>query len=214
MNNIEQFNQKGYCIVKSAISDELRDFVSQYTLFDELQDFSPDKVQVQGAHAKYADPAMETVLLHLHKTMEENTGLALFPTYSYYRVYRNGDELAPHTDRPSCEISCTLCFNYSYDDENFKWPIFMDGSEVILEPGDMVIYRGCDLKHWRNKFDPKELAWHIQGFFHYVDQNGPYSEFKYDRRPHVGYLSPQSSVTHNKPKKNYITYTDNKNAIL
>jgi len=214
MTNSEKFSKYGYCVIESAISKELRDFVTQYTLFDELQNFNPDLVQVQGAHSKYGDPAMETMLLHLHKTMEENTGLKLQPTYSYYRVYRNGDELIPHLDRPSCEISCTLCFNYSYNDTMFQWPIFIEGNEVVLKPGDIVLYRGCDLRHWRNKLELSESAWHVQGFFHYVDQNGPHSEFKYDKRPHVGYVNSSQEANNNKTKKRYITYTDNKNAIL
>lgn len=191
MTNQEIFKDKGYCIVKNAISEELRDFVTQYALFDEMQDFAPEGVgrQVQNAHSKYADPAMEVVLLHLHKTMEENTGLKLFPTYSFYRVYRPGDDLKIHKDRPSCEISCTLCFNYSYDDSKYQWPIYMNGNPVSLNPGDMVVYRGCDLDHWRDVFDIDEDVWHVQGFFHYVDQNGPYSDYKYDKRSTIGEAS-------------------------
>lgn len=182
------FKEKGYCVVKNAISAELRDFVTQYALFDEMQGYSPEGQgrQVERAHSKYADPAMETVLLHIHKTMEDHTGLSLFPTYSYYRVYRPGDDLKVHKDRPSCEISATMCFNYSYDDTTYKWPIYMDGKEVVLSPGDMVIYRGCELEHWRNLFDLEQDVWHVQGFFHYVDRNGPYADYKYDKRNSIG----------------------------
>lgn len=204
--NVDKFKKSGYCLVKSAISDELRDFITQYALFDEMQDFSPDGQQVPNAHSKYADPAMESLLLVLHKVMEENTGLELYPTYSFYRVYRKGDELTPHTDRPSCEISCTLCFNYSYDKSEFTWPIFMDGHKVELEPGDMVIYRGCDLSHWREPFNTKDdNAWHVQGFFHYVDARGPYTDYKFDQRIQIGELKNQKkSVSNQIPK--YITY--------
>jgi len=199
LETVEKFKKDGYCIVKSAISDELRDFVTQYALFDEMQDFSPDGQQVPAAHSKYGDPAMESMLIHLHKIMEENTGLDLFPTYSFYRVYRKGDELTIHKDRPSCEISCTLCLNHSYDRKDYKWPIYMDGNKADLEPGDMVIYRGCDLDHWRDPFDiDDDNAWHVQGFFHYVDANGPYLEYKFDKRFSIGEVDSrkkQSTVT-------------------
>jgi hypothetical protein len=211
MNHLDNFNQYGYCIIKSAISEELRDFVTQYALFDEQQNFLAEKdtimqgAQVPDAHSKYADPAMETMLLHLHKIMQDSTGLKLHPTYSYYRVYRPGDKLEAHTDRPSCEISATLCFNYSYESNTYRWPIFMEGNRVDLEPGDMVIYKGCDLTHWRNQFNiADEQAWHVQGFFHYVDANGPHAEHKYDSRPNVGTLVSAREKTVNKP---YITYT-------
>lgn len=200
MDSVEIFKEKGYCLVKNSISNELRDFITQYALFDEMQDFNPDPQQVVGAHAKYADPAMESMLLALHKTMEENTGLTLFPTYSFYRVYRPGDVLTSHIDRPSCEISATMCFNYSYDDTEFNWPIFVDDSRVVLNPGDMVIYRGCDLKHWREEFKhTDENAWHVQGFFHFVDANGPYTNYKYDKRNLIG-----EKKINKQPTKSYL----------
>jgi hypothetical protein len=137
--------------------------------------------------------------------MEKTTGLTLHPTYSYYRVYAPGDILERHKDRESCEISCTLCFNYEYTD--YEWPIYMDGTPVVLEPGDMVVYRGCDLDHWREPFDIKDLdAWQVQGFFHYVDANGPNADFKYDRRESIGYKEKKTStVKPNTPS--YIEYT-------
>jgi hypothetical protein len=182
------FKDKKYSIVRSVISDELRDFVTQYALFDEMQDFNLEKGdgQVPNAHSKYGDPAMETVLLNLKNPMEETTGLELLPTYSYYRVYRKGDDLKPHTDRPSCEVSATLCFNYSYDDNVYNYPIFVEGKEIILKPGDMVVYRGLELSHWRESMNVGADDWQVQGFFHYVDANGPYAEWQNDKRNTVG----------------------------
>ncbi len=215
MNN-DFFNKNGYVIVKSAISQELRDFVTQYALFDEMQDFTPEKKlrgkeysQVAEAHSKYGDPAMESLLLHMHPLMEANTGLRLYPTYSYYRVYRDGDDLQPHVDRPSCEISATICLNYNYDNKDC-WPIYMDGSEVKLYPGDMVIYRGCDLKHWRNSFEVGTDVWQVQAFLHFVNADGPYSEFKFDRRESIGMVDrPNIQIGQDQPshQKNYIIFT-------
>jgi hypothetical protein len=203
MENKNFFKEKGYCVVKSSIDNDLRDFITQYSLFDEMRNFEADTQQVVGAHAKYADPVMETMLLKLLPLMENNTGLELDPTYSFYRVYRPGHELTVHKDRPSCEISCTLCFNYSYENSTYSWPIFMDGNKVEQLPGDLVIYRGCDLEHWRDKFDINDSeAWHVQGFFHYVDKNGPYADYKFDQRETLGLPKNQNVI-----QKNYIKFT-------
>jgi hypothetical protein len=205
--NINFFKNNSYCIIKNAISEELINFITQYALFDEMQNFNPDSEQVVGAHSRYADPAMETMLLHLHSLMEAHTGLALEPTYSFYRVYRPDDELVTHKDRPSCEISCTLCINYDYADADYSWPIFMDGNKVILNPGDLVIYRGCDLSHWRDKFIGVDTDWHIQGFFHYVDKNGPNADWKFDKRSSIGELAKKKNL--NQPSnKTYIHFTN------
>jgi len=169
-----------------------------------MQDYTPDTEQVTGAHSKYADPAMESLLLQLHTIMEQHTGLTLYPTYSFYRVYRDGDALEPHVDRPSCEISATVCFNYSYSKDEYSWPIIIDNNSVDLLPGDMAIYRGCDLTHSREKFTCKD-NWHVQGFFHYVDANGPFVQHKFDKRNSVG--EKDKSSQDRTPFKNYIRYT-------
>jgi len=211
MDNLNNFNKHGYCVIKSAISEELRDFVTQYALFDEQQHFDDRETssydwQVPIAHSRYADPAMETMMLHLQKIVQENTGLELYPTYSYYRVYRPGNILKAHLDRPSCEISVTLCFNYSYDSNTYQWPLFIEDNPVVLEPGDIAIYRGCELQHWRSEFkNHDENAWHVQGFFHYVNVNGPHKECKFDTRPQVGMM--RENLKKRTVNKSYITYT-------
>lgn len=207
-----EFKKNKYCIVESGLSPETIKLITQYALFDEMQKFSPEngQQQVPGAHSRYADPMMESLLLALHPVIEKNTGLKLHPTYSYYRVYRPGDELKIHKDRESCEISLTLSFEYDYLGETNPWPIFIDGNPISLSPGQMAIYRGIDLNHWREKFEAPEGSWHVQAFLHYVDVNGEYPEFKYDKRPSVGFLDKNKSnndATKNINKKSYIEYT-------
>lgn len=204
----QNFKDNGYCLVKSVVSDELKEFITQYALFDELQnlDIGGDWM-VPTAHSKFGDPAMETLLLKFQPILEEQTGLELIPTYSYFRVYRNGDELAPHQDRDACEISCTVSFDYSYSNNDFQWPIFMDGNPLIMDPGDLVVYRGIDLKHWREKLvHPDDSVWHVQGFFHYVNANGPHKDQAYDCRPGVGHPSHKKQID-NRPQKSYLEYT-------
>ena len=85
------------------------------------------------------------------KKYKKNTVVILAggSAYSYARIYKNGDVLARHKDRYSCEISTTL--NLGGD----SWPIYLDptgkqgqaGIKVDLEPGDMLIYSGCELEH-------------------------------------------------------------------
>lgn len=195
--------KNGYTVVKNVISKEICDLVCQYAIFDELQNFSPDVAQVIGAHSKYADPLMESILLKIQSVVEAHTKLHLYPTYSFYRVYRNGDELKIHKDRSSCEISATLCFGYNY--KEMPWPIYMNNNSVSLNAGDMVIYKGCELDHWRKKLTIDDAKWHIQGFFHYVDSHGQYKDYKYDKRNYIG-ETEKNNKTYNIPK--YITYTN------
>jgi hypothetical protein len=118
--------------------------------------------------------------------MEKESGLKLTETYSYARIYKKGDELKKHKDRYSCEISTTL--NLGGDD----WSIFLEpsgeegkeGIEVKLEAGDMLMYRGCELEHWRKPFEGKDCG---QVFLHYNDNNGKDAKTnKFDGRPMIG----------------------------
>jgi hypothetical protein len=208
-NSVEEFEKKRYIFVPNAIDLKLVNFITQYALFDEMQEFSPESssAQVPGAHSKYADPAMETLLLTLQPLIEEKTGLTLFPTYSYHRVYRNGDKLDRHTDRNSCEISATVCFNFSYEKSEYRWPIYIDGTPIYMNPGDIAIYHGMELNHWREPFVYPEEAWHVQAFIHYVDVNGSNVKFKFDERETVGML--KQNMKPSQIKKSYIQYVGN-----
>ena len=140
--------------------------------------------QVLGAYSCYGDIMMEMLLVNMHALMEKNTGLRLQPNYSYARIYKTGHLLERHKDRLSCEISTTL--NLGGD----PWPIYlepsgregMNGLKVDLNPGDMLIYRGMDLEHWREPFQGSEC---VQVFLHYNDVNNP-NAVPYDGRPHLG----------------------------
>lgn len=204
---MNDFLKNKYYIVKNAVDPTVRDLVTQYALFDEMQDFSPEKEvmpgaeQVAEAHAKYSDPLMESILIYLQPIIEKEIEIQLYPTYSYFRVYRKNDKLDAHIDRESCEISATVCFNFSYDINNYSWPIFMEGQRMIQYPGDILIYRGCELSHWRDLFDCSDNDWQVQGFFHYVNAEGPFREFRFDRRPSLGHIEKKTKIKNglNKP---------------
>ena len=203
-----------YHVIKKAINYELANFIFNYFLLKrDAVDFMyknnitydtgmfgtwTDK-QIPNTFSCYADPVMETLLVKVLPTMQQETGLNLIPTYSYARLYKNGDELRRHKDRPSCEISTTI--NLGGD----PWPIFIDGTgadtvideykkihkpnapegtKVLLEVGDMLVYSGCELEHWREPFEGNVCG---QVFLHYNHVNGPFAEKnRFDKRPMLG----------------------------
>ena len=119
-----------------------------------------DDDQIPNTYSHYADLVMEVLLAELLPLMMKKTGLKLTPNYSYARIYKKGDELKRHKDRFSCEISTTL--NLGGD----PWPIFLEpsgkkgmkGVKINLKPGDMLVYSGCELEHWREKFKGKSCG--------------------------------------------------------
>ena len=144
-----------------------------------------------GADASQGDVFMDSLLVELLPRAEEICRLKLFPTYSYFRVYKRGDYLVTHTDRESCEISLSLCLGYEAEG---PWPIILESPggtvSIELQPGDGLLYRGMECPHWREPFQGERAA---QVFLHYVDQNGPFAEWKFDERPALRFRRPQKT---------------------
>ena len=135
----------------------------------------------------------------LTPAVEEATGKRLFPSYAYFRTYQQGDVCKVHIDRPSCEHSMSLTLAYADDqewslcvgerewttDEMRKHPItkgFDDEpfARFPMKPGDALIYKGVDYRHGR--VDPNPNRWSAHMFLHWVDQDGPYAEWAFDKQ--------------------------------
>ena len=203
-----------YQVIKGAVSYELANFIFNYFLLkrDAVEFMYKNNIvhengmlgtwtdtQIPNTYSHYADPVMETLLVKVLPKMKQETGLDLIPTYSYARAYKKGDTLHRHKDRPSCEISTTI--NLGGD----PWPIFIDGTgannvinerqnlvkpsapigtKVLLEVGDMLVYSGCELEHWREPFEGDICG---QVFLHYNHVNGPFADKnRFDGRPMLG----------------------------
>ena len=203
-----------YQVIKGALSYELANFIFNYFLLkrDAVDWMYKNNItydtglhgtwsdqQVPNTYSHYADQVMETLLVKMLPVMAKETGLNLVPTYSYARIYKKGDILKRHKYRPSCEISTTL--NLGGD----PWPIFIDGTgadtvideykqihepnapegtKVLLDVGDMLVYSGCELEHWREPLEGDVCA---QVFLHYNHVDGPFAEKnRFDKRPMLG----------------------------
>ena len=193
-----------YAIIRKAINKDLATFLYNYLLMKKqvydtciqekyishfetmLGYYEKDNEQIPNTFSFYSDISIETLMLKCQPIMEKTTSLKLYPAYTYGRIYKKGDILKRHKDRFSCEISTTM--NLGGD----KWPIYLEpsgkegkkGVEVNLEPGDMLVYRGCELEHWREKFKGKQS---VQVFLHYNNVKTKHSrENIFDKRKHLG----------------------------
>jgi hypothetical protein len=180
-----EFAAAGYRVVENLLPAPVRAFVYEYvTKAARDGRLDPGDDDVPNTPFRYADPFFESLLKLLLPIIEEETGIPLYPTYSYVRVYKRGDVLRAHRDRPSCEISATVSLGY---EAAHPWPIWIEtgGTPAAFElpPGAALLYRGIDLPHWRDRFDGVHAA---QAFFHYVARDGAYADWKFDRRAALG----------------------------
>jgi hypothetical protein len=135
--------------------------------------------QAPNSNAMYNYLPFVRLLVEKVPEVSELLGEKVLPTYAYARVYKEGSELLRHRDRPACEISLTLSLS-----KDTNWPIYFqrpDGSETCLElnPGDTVVYLGCQADHWRKKFEGSEYT---QLFMHYVRSYGSKSWAYFDKQ--------------------------------
>ena len=192
-----------YFLMQKQVYDTCRK-TRYFSPFENIIGYYEDPIegQVPNTYSCYADRAMETLMLKCQPIMEKTTGLKLNPAYTYARIYKKGDILKRHKDRFSCEISTTM--NLGGDD----WPIYLSpnenvglseteggkkgitsfsnskGIKVDLNPGDMLVYRGQELEHWREKLKGKEC---VQVFLHYNNPKPPGAKDNmFDKRPHLG----------------------------
>ena len=200
---MNMFKEHKYLVIRNAISFELANFAFNYFLMKRdatqwmhknnyVSEFTPgfgtwkDK-QVPNTYSVYGDTFMETLMMKVLPVMEKHTELKLLPTYTYTRAYKKGDILRRHKDRHSCQISTTLHLGGN------EWPIYIDptggdnvptGNQVDLKIGDMLVYSGCELEHWRDAFEGNVC---VQTFLHYNDANGRFGkENIFDKRPMLG----------------------------
>lgn len=191
MTDAERFEKHGCVFVKNFIDEQTIAVVSQY--FENkirrgewAEGYDGNDHTTKFGY--YADPLIEVLLLASKEAVENATGKELLPTYSYSRIYQSGESLYPHTDRHACEVSVTV----NVAARGNQSPIYTqygqnDPEKHLLNPGDAVIYMGCDVMHWRQRLTDDQV--NVQFMLHYVDKNGANAEHDKDKRPAYGFNS-------------------------
>lgn len=208
MKNIQNyFKENDYVIIKNFLTQDISNLSYNYCKMKVLRESEKYRLnkehylpgwdgqwgdgQISGSYSMYGDPYFDSMLDLGLKNFENYTNLSLHPEYTYWRFYETEDILEEHIDRPSCEISATICLGYDCSNlSNYIWPIFIKNKnnekiEIILNSGDMLLYRGCEIAHGRDKFLGLNQA---QVFLHFKDKNNQYYNINklYDERESLG----------------------------
>lgn len=217
----EEFDKNGYLVLKNLwdpkdLYCEPPAVKGKYKYFEKIDRFFHDPVedQVEGSTSRYFYPPYKYAHSQIRMKLEKEIGKKLYNTYYYDRFYNPGQKLSIHTDRDACEISVTIHISSNVSN---PWPIWIktpdtysdknkteiltkgDNRSVILNPGDGMVYKGCERPHWRKslpieyenkrknlfpffteKVEKKEIYYH-QVFFHYVLADGIRANFAFDR---------------------------------
>jgi hypothetical protein len=197
------FKEDLYEVVKGAVPRELCIFIDTEIELLKKVNYLASNIdennvnyfadgQCKNSFPYYGSFCTETLGQYLQPKIEEVTEKTLYPTYSYMRIYYTGSDMERHTDRPSCEYSATVCISNNPE----PWEIWFENLQgehkaIYLEPGDMIVYKGDILPHWRTEYKGTRQT---QIFVHFVNAEGKYRDYKFDRRP---YLAFPSNTRHN-----------------
>ena len=192
--------------IKEFLPQQILNLIYSYSVlkFSNQKKFNIIESQSSSLIYEHGDYLMETLMDMSTPVVEQNVQKKLWPTYSYFRIYDKGSDLKIHKDRESCEYTVALCLgadpidtpyeifigeedetsDYKYYDlKNRNFNRYRIDHKFPMLPNNAVIFKGMDKIHWR------EICTHdhfITVFLHYVDQEGPYKEFKYDKRDSLG----------------------------
>ena len=192
--------------IKEFLPQQILNLIYSYSVlkFSNQRKFNIIEGQSSSLIYEHGDYLMETLMDMSTPVVEQNVQKKLWPTYSYFRIYDKGSDLKIHKDRESCEYTVALCLgadpidtpyeifigeedetsDYKYYDlKNRNFNRYRIDHKFPMLPNNAVIFKGMDKIHWR------EICTHdhfITVFLHYVHQEGPYKEFKYDKRDSLG----------------------------
>ena len=216
----EFFEKNGYLVVKNLWDAEelyspVPEMKGQYNYYDKNpENFNhvPVEMQVEGSTSRYWHPQYRVIHSGIRAKLEKQLGRKLYNTYYYDRFYYPGQELTKHADRDACEISVTVHCSTNLEGKDADWPIWIktpdtytdktkstvlvpgENRSVVIQPGDGMIYKGCERPHWRDPMPTpkrrkrdiilrrkeKEYYYH-QIFFHYVLADGQRAHCAWDK---------------------------------
>jgi len=191
VTNHKDFEDYGFLYLEDFIDiDDMVEFPSpgirgreHYNRKDGFQFRHDVDEQVPGSLSRYLYPKYSRQHKLIGKKISKILNTEVLPSYFYDRFYFAGHELKKHIDRDSCEISVNVHISSTFRD---PWPVYFQDvdkaiCEYVMKPGDAMIYKGCEVTHWRepNKVENPNLYYHSV-FFHYVLRNGYRAHFAFE----------------------------------
>jgi hypothetical protein len=176
----QELEQNNFLFIPGFINSEhAQSLQKQFAELEKTGKCSKD-IQAPNSPAIYNFKPFLELLCEKTNEVSNLIGETVLPTYTYARIYKNGEILARHRDRPACEISLTVHIGGDAD-----WDISIqkpsgEESHLNLNLGDAMMYLGCTADHWRDK--PFTGQNYGQVFLHYVRSNGPNAWAYFDKR--------------------------------
>lgn len=186
-------------LIEKFLPEDILNIYYSYCIFKFMNENVNFDHQANSLAGVYSDFLSEVILDLSTPVIEKNVGKKLFPTYTFTRVYDKNSRLPVHVDRPACEYTVALCIGA--DPNNIPYDIFVGEEDntsayrylnnqgeyrrykiehkFSMLPNNALIFKGLEKLHWREECTHDH---YITVFLHYVDQEGEYKEWAFDKR--------------------------------
>ena len=179
--NNDEMEKSGYTIVRNLWDPEelyhpLPYDRGQTHYMGSIDKFNhiPVDPEIEGSYTRISYPQYQKIYTELRKKLEGIIGRKLSKTFYYDRFWFSGNQLKKHLGPAQGEIMVVISISTNlkrpwpfviktrdqYTDKN-KTAILVPGTEsaINLEPGDGIIFKGCERPHWRDTFPEPKKRW-------------------------------------------------------
>jgi hypothetical protein len=168
-----RFTELRYCELPALLHPAHTEALRRYYLKLIKSGWELGDVQVRNRHGQHN----EMVARYFHHQFAgiicRIAGEPLKPSYTYVSAYREGSILGAHVDRKQCEFTLSLLIEDEDTSATKSWPLWFQLPEgkvaVEQKTGDGVLFRGCELPHWREESSTSHTSTIL--LFHYVPQD-------------------------------------------
>lgn len=144
-----------FCHLPGLIDPVLaRALARYYYAMIDTGDWSLGDGQVEQRHGWHNERVCQFLHHQLAPFLSQVAGISLKPTYCFASAYRGGAVLDAHLDREQCDYTLSLLIDEDRPPEGAAWPLWFQAPDrqrsLILAVTDAVLFRGCELPHWRD----------------------------------------------------------------
>jgi hypothetical protein len=167
-----ELSRARYTVLPSVLSADHVDALARY--YDALIDTGSwvfGDTQVSQRYGCHNEPLTRFFHYQLADYVGRVGGEPIRPSYCYVSAYRGGRaSLRPHVDRKQCVYTMSLWIRGRDSAAVEPWPLWLHSPDGIVSvtqsAADGVLFRGCELPHWRDQPPPGGACTAL--IFHYV----------------------------------------------
>jgi hypothetical protein len=171
------FYKNDYLLLKDILTDEIKNYLKENITFNKHNALNDPRQFSREHHDEECSEIINNFFIIIKPFYEFILKKELTNFIGFSMKYNKDSNCKPHYDNYNMPISSTICF---YNEENISYPLYIDKSyfnnphpfrmtifdkagipeenkvKIDINEGDIVIFRGRNHLHWREKLPVKD----------------------------------------------------------